>query len=129
MKNLNNFWLKISSNELEKAIREKPLTSQLLEKTLLDYVDGIILKESEGYLLMPPYKKVKAIIFAPRKPSSTSDFETGVIHELAHLIYRTQGNFSIKNSETDLIEKILNDISSEFQKNNSNKVLLMLDDI
>ena len=67
MKNLNNFWLKISSNELEKAIREKPLTSQLLEKTLLDYVDGIILKESEGYLLMPPYKKEKAIIKSVNK--------------------------------------------------------------
>lgn len=120
-------WQKIPPKELKERIENYPLTRKLLKKTLLQYIEEIIPTE-RGYCLLPLSAKTFAL-FVQENPSDFHDFETGIIHELTHLIYRVQGNATIKSDNNNLIERIVEEASQKFQKNNAGYISKKLEEI
>jgi len=120
-------WQRISPKTLERRIQDYPLTRELIEGILDDYIEEIILKK-EGYCLLPSSVRTFTL-FVQEYPKDIQDFEIGVIHELIHLIYRVQGNSIIGSKDNDLIESIIEKTARKFQEKNLGYISKKLDEI
>ena len=121
------FWNDYSLKELDKLIKEKPLTKERINYVLQNKIENIEFSDIFEISQIMPYNNNKYIIFISLQ-QPLEEREISLIHEICHAYYKVGGItastpwFGPERRKAEKIEKRIDEEAQRFYKENKDFV-------